>query len=121
MEGYELTLEQMGWTPHITALFNEYARQGLAAARVCSEQKNSYSVITENAEMAAVLTGEMQYNSGSREDLPVVGDWVAVDVLGEQPPRAVICAILPRSSKFSRKEAGSRSFEQPIAANIDTV
>jgi ribosome biogenesis GTPase len=102
-------------------LYEEHAPRGLVAARVCSEHKNSYTITTEHAEMSAVLTGKLHYDAGSREDLPVVGDWVAVDALDEEPPRAVIRAILPRSSKFARKEAGARFSEQPIAANIDTV
>lgn len=116
-----MTLELLGWTPRFAALFDEHARQGLVAARVCSEHKNSFTVATEHAEIAAVLTGKMHYDADSRADLPVVGDWVAVNVLDEQPPRAVIRAILPRSSKFARKEAGERVAEQSIAANIDTV
>lgn len=116
-----MTLEQMGWTPRFAACFEEHARQGLVAARVCSEHKNSYIVTTEHAEMAAVLTGKLHHDADSRDDLPVVGDWVAVDVLDEKPPRAVIRAVLPRLSKFARKEAGTRFSEQTIAANIDTV
>lgn len=71
--------------------------------------------------MSAVAAGRLQHDAGSRGELPVVGDWVAVDVLNEKPPRAVIRAILPRFSKFARKEPGGRSIEQPIAANIDTA
>jgi ribosome biogenesis GTPase len=119
--GYELTLEHLGWSQRLDALFEDYARQGLVAARVCSEHKNSYSIATETAEMPAVLTGKMHYGAGSREDLPAVGDWVAANVLDEEPLRAVITAILPRSSHFARKEAGARITEQVIAANIDTV
>jgi ribosome biogenesis GTPase len=49
-----------------------------------------------------------------------VGDWVAL-----RPPtgdgRAMIHAILPRTSKFSRKSAGQRTDEQVVAANVDTI
>jgi ribosome biogenesis GTPase len=47
-----------------------------------------------------------------------VGDWVAIrlDSVGQ---KAVIRAVLPRKSKFSRKVPGSRTEEQLVAANID--
>lgn len=116
-----MTLEDLGWNEGLASLFEDHARQGLVAARVCSEHKNAYIVATGQGEMSAVTAGRVQYHAGSRDDLPAVGDWVAADVLDEQPPRAVIHAILPRSSKFARKEAGARFAEQSLAANIDTV
>lgn len=70
--------------------------------------------------MQAEPTGKMYYDA-DENGLPVVGDWVAVRILDEQPPRAIINSILPRKSKFSRKAAGNKTVEQPIAANIDTV
>ena len=50
-----------------------------------------------------------------RADLPAVGDWVAAD------DEAVIHAVLPRFSQFSRKVAGLVTEEQVVAANVDTV
>ena len=56
----------------------------------------------------------------SDEELPAVGDWVAVrPVEGEQ--KAVIEAVLPRRTSFTRKEAWQRTVEQVVAANVDTV
>jgi ribosome biogenesis GTPase len=56
----------------------------------------------------------------SEEDLPAVGDWVAVRPLdGER--KAVIEAVLPRRTSFTRKEASTRTVEQVVAANVDTV
>lgn len=49
-----------------------------------------------------------------------MGDWVAIryDSAGQ---RAVIEAILPRKSSFSRKVPGMRNKEQVIASNIDVA
>jgi len=56
----------------------------------------------------------------SDEELPAVGDWVAVrPVEGER--KAVIEAVLPRRTAFSRKVAFQRTVEQVVAANVDTV
>src|SRR5262249_61470883 len=48
------------------------------------------------------------------------GDWVALRVV-ESENKAVIHAVLPRRSKFMRKTKGSRTEEQVVGANIDTL
>jgi len=53
-----------------------------------------------------------------RTDYPAVGDWVAITEHGE---KALIHAVLPRKSKFSRKVAGTVPEEQFVAANVDYV
>src|SRR4030095_2500544 len=40
---------------------------------------------------------------------------------GPEGDKATIHAVLPRKSKFTRKVAGSRTEEQIVGANIDTV
>jgi ribosome biogenesis GTPase len=56
----------------------------------------------------------------SDEELPAVGDWVAVrPVEGER--KAMIEAVLPRKTSFTRKEAWQRTVAQVVAANVDTV
>ena len=66
------------------------------------------------------MSGGVRHRAQGRHDFPAVGDWVAI-----KPPspghRAVIRAVLPRRSKFSRKVAGDTTVEQVVAANIDTV
>lgn len=48
-----------------------------------------------------------------------MGDWVAISQ--NEVGSVTIHAILPRKSKFSRKESGKVTEEQVIATNIDTV
>jgi ribosome biogenesis GTPase / thiamine phosphate phosphatase len=50
---------------------------------------------------------------------PVTGDWVLVS--GERDADVLIDAVLPRRTTLSRAEAGGRSEEQVIAANVDLV
>ena len=116
-----MTLESLGFDAAFEAPFAPYASEGYRPGRISLEHRSLYVVCTEQGEMPALLTGRMQYDAQGQEDLPVVGDWVALRVLDEQPPKAIIHAILPRKSKFSRKEAGRKTIEQPVAANIDTV
>lgn len=117
-----MNLSDIGWREGIRAeSFEKYEQQGFRPGRVSLEHRGSYVVWTEIGEVPGVVSGRMYYEADGRGDLPVVGDWVAVQVLDEADPHAVIHAVLPRSSKISRKEAGGRTIEQPIAANIDTL
>ena len=62
----------------------------------------------------------MRHRAGQRSDLPTVGDWVVVRWRPSED-RAVIQAVLPRRSRFSRKVAGQRTDEQVVAANVDVL
>lgn len=99
---------------------------GFQIGRISAEHKNRFQVYTEIGEIWATVSGKMRYSALERCDFPAVGDWVVLDHLIEQQSDldsqlAIIQAILPRKSKFSRKSAGKTSEEQIIATNIDTV
>lgn len=120
-----MNLEQFGWNPLFAQQFTAHQQAGLLPARIYSEQKKVFFVYGSNGEMLAEVAGRMRHVAASRRDLPTVGDWVAV-----QPPTdggpAVIQAILPRTSCFSRKVAAAKRQnaqhdEQVIAANVDTA
>ncbi|MBK9740348.1 MAG: ribosome small subunit-dependent GTPase A [Actinobacteria bacterium] len=49
---------------------------------------------------------------------PVTGDWV---LIGDDGGTCYVHAVLPRTSTLSRNEAGRRSDEQVLAANVDVV
>jgi ribosome biogenesis GTPase len=116
-----MTLEDLGWNDLFAAAFAPYAEQGLVPARVTA-QKGLNQISTGDAEHYADLAGKLRHELKGPESLvaPAVGDWVAVRLpTGEG--RAMIHAILPRRSKFSRKSAGQRTEEQVVAANVDTI
>jgi ribosome biogenesis GTPase len=122
-----MNLDAFGWNSFFEDYFEEYYSFGYIPARICSEQKNCYQVYTDQGEFLAEVSGKLLYTALSRCDLPVVGDWAALQV---QPGggSAIIHAILPRKSSFSRKAAGGGKRraggvveEQPIASNVDTV
>jgi len=68
----------------------------------------------DGSEIFATLTGKLRYETRHREDLPAVGDFVAVR-------DTVIEEVLPRKTVFLRKAVGDALEAQVIAANIDTV
>jgi ribosome biogenesis GTPase / thiamine phosphate phosphatase len=113
-------LKTLGWNEHFEAAFAPHQAQGFEAARVILEYQNLYRVLTEGEELLAEVRGKIRYNAQGRDDFPAVGDWVAISKLPNEQ-RAVIQAVLPRTSKFSRRAAGESNEEQIVATNIDTV
>jgi ribosome biogenesis GTPase / thiamine phosphate phosphatase len=113
-------LEILGWNPFFQEHFLKMSIPDAVPARVISESKNSYQVYSDLGILTAGITGKMRYNSETENNFPAVGDWVAIKPLVSEK-KAVILAVLPRKSKFSRKTAGERTAEQIVSANIDTV
>jgi len=113
-------LSLLGWTPALDASFADHRAQGLVPGRVALEHNHVYRVVTEEGEWLAEAAGRIKYQASGRHELPAVGDWVALRA-ATAGARAMIRAILPRRSAFSRKAAGRTTDEQVIAANIDTV
>ena len=116
-----MTLEDLGWNDFFASAFAPYAEQGLVPARVVA-QKGLNQVSTGDAEHYADMAGKLRHELKGPDSLghPAVGDWVALRLpTGEG--RAMIHAILPRKSKFSRKSAGQKTEEQVVAANVDTI
>lgn len=109
-----------GWNANLNADFSTFAVKGYQPARVISEQKGLYRVITDRGEILARVSGKLRFQATGREDFPAVGDWVAVSWC-EGEERAAIHGLLPRFSKFARKAAGLETAEQIVAANVDTV
>jgi len=115
-----LSLRTFGWNEFFATNFAPFVNDGYSAGRVAVQHKTQYELYTEYGELSAETTGKMQYDARSKKDLPVVGDWVVIRAR-EQESMATIYDILPRKSKFSRKAAGTKTEEQIVAANIDTI
>ena len=113
-------LTTFGWDEFFEANFKTYAGTGYTSGRVALEHKNFFRVYTQHGEVLAEISGKLRHEAVNRRDLPAVGDWV---VIRSQPEdgRAMIHAVLPRRTSFVRKTAGSRTEEQIVGANIDTV
>lgn len=113
-------LDGLGWSSFFAKNFESHWQESYTVGRVALEHKNTYILYTEHGEISAEVTGKMQYRASGREDFPAVGDWVVIRIRdGEN--QAMIHAVLPRKSKFSRKTVGARTQEQIIATNVDTV
>jgi ribosome biogenesis GTPase len=113
-------LTTFGWNDFFEANFESYAGQGFTCGRVVLEHKNLFRVCTQNGEVFAEISGKLRHEATSRRDLPAVGDWVVIRARPEGG-RVMIHAVLPRRTTFARKIAGSRTEEQIVGANVDTV
>jgi len=112
-----MKLYDMGWS----LFFSEQLRpeqEGLIPGRVVYVTGPLYGVETEQGRIDAPVSGHFQYIAAGRSDYPAAGDWV---LLRGETGAFMIDRVLERSSRFSRKSAGSVAGEQIIAANIDIM
>jgi ribosome biogenesis GTPase / thiamine phosphate phosphatase len=114
-----MDLQALGATPEVWSAFSPHAAQGLVLARVAVSQRDRYRLYAETGELDAEPSGSLWHRSPDRASMPVVGDWVAARIVG--PGQAIVDAVLPRTTLFSRRAPGRREDQQPIAANVDLV
>ena len=116
-----MDLDALGWDEGVAAAYREFAaEEGFVPGRVTLEHQHIYTVHTGHSDLLATVAGSLRHRIVARREFPAVGDWVVLRAL-VAGRRAVIHAVLPRRSKFSRKVAGDETDEQIVAANIDTV
>ncbi|HLM55068.1 MAG TPA: ribosome small subunit-dependent GTPase A [Pyrinomonadaceae bacterium] len=120
MDGTSPKLEEYGWSEHFARAFEPLAAAGFEPGRVFLQHNRAYVLYTASGETPAETTGRLRFHAAGAEDLPAVGDWVALRRTPDED-KAKIHEILPRRSKFSRKAAGRETEEQIVAANVDTV
>lgn len=89
-------------------------------ARILSQEKGFYRIITEKGEKLAEVSGKFRFKTTAFSEYPAVGDFVMVN-WNESGNSAIIEALLPRKSAFIRKAAGEIQQEQVVASNIDTI
>lgn len=97
------------------------ARSGTLLARVISEDRLGYELITARGELRAVLPGRMRRAAAAGEiDRPAVGDWIVVE---DRPgvDGLPVLGVVPRRTKLSRKASGREAVEQIVGANIDVA
>ncbi len=111
-------LQDLGWDSGWDTAFAPHRDAGLHPGRVALEDKHAYSVVTAEGEVPARIAGRLQHESGGTENLPKVGDWVALRHKAGDT-RAVIHHVLPRRTLLTRKLAGREAAPQVLASNID--
>ena len=101
------SLAHLGWDDRLVALFADHVDAGRRPARVARADRGRWTTfgVEGEARLGAART---------LPEVPVVGDWVAVDETG-------VVAVVPRRSAFVRAAAGEDTAAQVLAANIDVA
>lgn len=118
-----MSLASFGFTPAHAQAFAALAEAlstPVEPGRVVRQDRALLRVQTEDAEVLASPSGRLQSLAPSAEELPVVGDWVAV-TRGSADDTRHILAVLPRSTLLTRRAPGEADRPQPMAANVDVV
>jgi ribosome biogenesis GTPase / thiamine phosphate phosphatase len=109
------SLQDLGWDTSWEDAFEPYNYDGYVPARVAVRHHGPMELYTQLGRLGGIPAGKL-----GDDELPAVGDWVVARPLdGER--KALIEAVLPRRSAFTRKEAWRRTAEQIVAANVDVV
>lgn len=114
-----MQLSSLGWDSIFASSFEKHAGEGLVPARVAADLGSLFRLFSADGERLGEPSGRLRHTAGARADRPAVGDWVAAEPQPDE--RAVIHAVLPRRTCFSRKSAGAKVEQQVVAANVDTV
>ncbi len=116
-----MTLEDLGWNAAFAAEFAPYLREGWKPARLIRDNKITYgALLIDGEELEVTMSGKVYHDAETDADLPAVGDWVALE-LGGQDGETMIRARLTRQTCLSRKMSGRSTEEQVIAANVSVV
>lgn len=115
-----MQLSDLGWNSFFDLNFENYKNQGLFAMRIIRENREKYIACDELGEFICEVSGKFRFHAETKSQFPAVGDWVVTSVI-ENEMKAIIHAVLPRKSVFSRKVPGHITEQQVIAANIDIV
>ena len=88
--------------------------------RVSSQYRDIYKVIVNDIEVLAKVSGKYMYNTYSKEDYPVVGDYVLLDRDDDKTGNAIIKKIIDRKTILKRKNINNGQNEV-LATNIDYI
>ena len=115
IDGMNITLKNFGWSDSHQAWWDQSDPGGLQPARVVADYGTSLKIVLPEP-MTAELSGKLAHYT-DREQMPKVGDWVAVRVLDGGD--AILESVILRRSEIARKVAGRRAVKQIVAANVD--
>jgi ribosome biogenesis GTPase len=117
---YRMILSDYGYTDRIAGDFAALGRDDLLAARVVAVNRNNYDLVCAQGALRGEPTGHLLFAAEDTQALPVVGDWVGVQVFNDDT-FALVHAVLPRHGVLRRKDPGRNIEFQILASNIDTA
>ena len=116
-----MSLSRWGWNSYFEAMWNEAGSgEDAVPARVVAQHRACWRIAGAFGECLAGPSGKLRLAAEAGADWPAVGDWVAVEKSGLADV-ALVRAVLPRRSQFTRKAPGRKIEEQVMAANVETA
>ena len=112
-----MELKDLGFRDSYIKEIDEKGFSDFSIGRVSAEHKERYELISDIGEYEAELIGNLRFTAESRADLPAVGDWVMFSEYDDG--KALIHAVLKRSSIIFRRAVSGNTEKQIIASNID--
>lgn len=109
-----MPLSALGWDSSLEALFAEHAAAGLVPARVVRVDRGRCDTLTASGPVRAV---SVAVTSADPADSVCTGDWAAL----RPGPEPELVALLPRRSAITRASSDRTSYQQVLAANVDSV
>ncbi len=106
-------LAALGWAPHFASALEALGDATLVPARVAAADRGRLELMGADGGLTAEVAGRLHHDA-AQGDLPVVGDWVAVE-----PATATVQAVLERRTVLRR--AAPTGGLQVLAANVDVV
>jgi ribosome biogenesis GTPase len=100
---------------------NQLNQKSVLKCRVLSQGKTIYKLEHEGEILFGKLSGRALFDIATKEDYPVVGDYVLVDGNSFNSDYVVITEVLARKSLFKRRSSGATEEVQYCASNIDNV
>lgn len=112
-----MTFEDLGYNSIFETFRKDQGLDNFDVGRIISEHKDRYVVKTNLQEFEGELIGNLRFTAENRNDLPAVGDWVAISEYDKN--KVLIHAVFPRKSILERKAVNKIGQTQIIATNID--
>ena len=114
-----LAFDQLGWSKEHVRAFAVHAAAGYVPGRVVAAGGTSVA-LTESGPSEVIVQRRFARETASTEDLPAVGDWLALELVSDSPRQAALREVLPRTGTFVRQRL-SDGQPQVLAANVDTA
>jgi len=108
-------IDDYGWNNHFEEYHTKHKNNDFEVGRVVSIKGFIHTLITNKDELESELSGRLLYGVDN-DGLPKVGDlvyFIRYDSSG------YITEVLPRINELSRKNPGTKTEKQVLAANID--
>ncbi len=115
-----MKLNDYGYDGGHASAFAALGREDLMPARVTVVHRGNYELVCERGTPRGEPTGRLLFTADDAQELPVVGDWVAAQLLNDDT-FALVHEVLPRRTLLRRKDPGRTVDYQVLAANIDTA